>query len=787
MEFQSSLHYYFRGCKLRPYLGGSSRYRREREDDYTEAQLPQRVVRGQPLRLCLEVLPGEDWSSSMLSEFTSTFETFSSQIGFSYSLQSGDKVLIQQETPFEFLQDEEGNGSTFDDGSPKVNVNRDKNSLTFSMDIRIEIADEYLNRPLRLLFCLNYFVETFGLSSNQLQMEAERRSSTIDPDRNDHLRGYIGVDEEEFRVRQLMEFNRFRPTKVPPQKAELSVEVVQPLTVTSTCEEISPSCAILTLSIQNSYPGTTVALQRVTIHANDTIKGATLLRNDAPSHTARNGGDSDERKHHREIDNVHEGAVASIHDDLLNGGEGEGEGEGEGGGEDKGELLDVDLRDEGEETRGGEEDAAIEAQVRVDDSATGESARKPCTIDDKNGLSSGEQSHIRLSDNESVDLDPESAYLMQLSGRPLDVSSLFTFTALHTHSPLMTEDTSGSSSPHLRVVPPGATCTQRYKVEPRQNGGALPFLNSSLLVGDFFSPLSVVWRAHSSTTTTVESELETETETEAVAVAVADVRGREESSVGTHVAYWSMGKRWANLCCFEEVSVAAGLGGIPGTEAPISPVLGVSPYAGRQGAEEVSYSCLGTQIGEGSPMKSPYVGRSSIETTSPSASSIAPVISTAHRDTHGAATTATVITPSKRRRQDTVSSRSYSQEGTFVLTMRGPTHVTVGSAFEVHLEMTNKSSRVVSDLSLRAGSDNVDGTGQDVPYVIHESITSFSEILRPDHSLHHTLHVYPLTPGPFKLNTLSLVEQRSEGSGKDQREEIYEFLQFFSCVVEEKG
>ena len=122
-----------------------------------------------------------------------------------------------------------------------------------------------------------------------------------------------------------------------------------------------------------------------------------------------------------------------------------------------------------------------------------------------------------------------------------------------------------------------------------------------------------------------------------------------------------------------------------------------------------------------------------------------------------------------------------------MLTMRGPTHVTVGSAFEVHLEMTNKSSRVVSDLSLRAGSENVDGTGQDVPYVIHESITSFSEILRPDHSLHHTLHVYPLTPGPFKLNTLSLVEQRSEGSGKDQREEIYEFLQFFSCVVEEKG
>ena len=45
------------------------------------------------------------------------------------------------------------------------------------------------------------------------------------------------MDEEELSVRRLMEFNRFRATKVPPREAELTVSVVQPLQLSSYCFE----------------------------------------------------------------------------------------------------------------------------------------------------------------------------------------------------------------------------------------------------------------------------------------------------------------------------------------------------------------------------------------------------------------------------------------------------------------------------------------------------------------------------------------------------------------------
>lgn len=706
----------------------------------------------------------------MRKEFTAAFENNSAQIGFSYSLVSGSRTLIKQDSPFDFDYDSDpdSEGAEKDeDGVPRVRVHPNGDSLIFSMTIQMEVNDEYLHQPLRLLFSLNYFMETFGLSSNQLQMEAERRSSSIDPDRNDHLRGYIGVDEEEFRVRQLMEFNRFRPTKVPPKEAELSIEVVKPLTITSICEEVSPSCAMLTLNIRNSYPGATISLQRVTIHANETIKGATLLRSDpVPETEGMATNDEESTSRHSRYSSTEGGAdegraLMNIQDDLLNGGKGEGQGE---------QLLEVDLSDDGED--GGEEmgsngdrnqDKCSVADAVVSKEGENGGALPGKGAPGEEAWAVGEAAPEAGTGTEAGDsaLDAESAYIMQVRGRPLDVSALFTFTALDRLS------AAGEDSP-VRVVPPGEICTVRYRVEPREERGTRPFLHSSLLVGDFFSPLSIVWSAGGTGSEVSASSL-----------------ARAGTSVGKYVAYWSIGKRWANLCCFEEVSMPAVHGGTADSVA--SSRAGTPAKARPVPASPGAHLCLGNQIGEGSPMRSPYMGYAAGIVPGTGTGAGAGAIPLSTQD----AVTITVTTPSRRQGQGEgrATMGSSDREGAFVLTMRGPSHVDLLSAFEVQLEVANKSARAMSNLSLQVNSSGAEGQVE-VPYVVHESCTTFCEVLPPGHSLKHTLHVYPLVAGPLNLNSLTLVE-RSSGmwdSGQEQEVEArYEFLQFFSCFVSSMG
>ena len=287
------------------------------------------------------------------------------------------------------------------------------------------------------------------------------------------------------------------------------------------------------------------------------------------------------------------------------------------------------------------------------------------------------------------------------------------------------------------------------------------------------------------------------------------VKNERASGVSMHVAYWSMGKRWANFCCFDEEPVTVSgddfVKSIEGTPVTVKSASLLSSK-GMSSSGDISrrpYVCLGTQIGKGSPIRSPYVGHSVMRVTS--SSPVAANSPPSHHklcDDKNNTGTAIVITPSKRRQQDAIppaiAGNSYpvqGMEGTFLLTMRGPAHVFLGSDFEVHIEITNKSPRTVSNLSLRVGNDESAkefiGLSQDVPYVLHETCTYFGEVLCPGHSLKHTLHVYPLATGPLKLNNLLLAEKRSgepRGPGKSHKsdEETYEFLQFYSCVVRER-
>ena len=396
------------------------------------------------------------------------------------------------------------------------------------------------------------------------------------------------------------------------------------------------------------------------------------------------------------------------------------------------------------------------------DSARGEESAASESASSMEGASETEKGAAAESGHDQ--LDEESAYVMQVRGRPLDVSGLFTFTAL--------DRLSAREDDPVRVVPPGGTCTVRYRVEPREARGPHPYLHSSLLVGDFFSPISVVW----STATGISSDSGTTSETSA--------RGSlspSGTSVGKHVTYWSMGKRWANLCCFEEVSIPAGQGAaIDGVAASRR---GTPVRARPVPASPAAHLCLGNQIGEGSPLKSPYSGYLTPSLGPGAAAGLGSPASLA-------AGTITVTTPSRRQGQVGGGGPTGSdQEGAFVLTMRGPAFVEVQCAFEVHVEVANRSSRTMSNLSLQVPSSGTPGE-QEVPYVVHESCTTFGEVLRPGQSLKLALHVFPLVAGPLKLNGLTLVEH-GDGRGQqghEQEVEVrYEFLQFFSCFVTSKG
>jgi hypothetical protein len=801
-----------------------------------------------------------------MSEFVSTFETYSSQIGFSYRLLAGDKVLVKQDAPFDFLDSVEK-----DDDIPNVQKTSD-HTLQFSMGITINVDEKYHNRPLRLVFTLTYHMETFGLNSNQLQIEAERRSSTIDLDRNDHLRGYVGMDEEEFNVRQLMEFNRFRPTKVPPRETELSVEVVKPVSVTSRCEEIGPSCAILTVQISNAYPGTAIALHGVTVHTKETIKGATLLllsgQEGKDGSSSSGGGDSPDTG--PGVSNIQEDLLLQGGDTLevvdlddndndnpspnpnLNDNEGRSGSvvssslgsvsdvclESPRGGDQQGGTSSTSSSGKGDGNGNGSA-ATFATRRSSDDSTTIQQDQAPASLSSSSSSSSSSLS------SSSSSLDADNAYHMQTLGQALDVSGLFSFTALDPFPPATRSGSESVGDGTAPLVVPALGSTElRYRVEPRyagsSNGPHRPFLYSSLLVGDFFSPVSLVWSHGGAGNSGVINSSNSNSSSSS--------RWGEGGKIEKHVAYWSMGKRWANMCCFttannnnnnnNNTSVAAVVsvhntpykdgssgGGSTGAVSINTP-RGVLTEA-RRGV--TSTTALGTQIGEGTPTRRPIVvsamaGNHSTGSGSGSGSSLEEE-------------TSLVITPSKAVLLPSCSSSSSSssllsppptssstggyhtalsslsggeggEEGAFVLSMRGPAWVALEKPFEVEVEIRNRSAFTYTELSLLVGNtdgeegdaDDGNGNGNGAtsrlkhvpppppppsPFVVHESCTAFAELLPPGHSFRLTLHVYPLAAGPLNLSSVRLVDNSSSSSSSSDGGRVYEFLQFYSCFVGE--
>ena len=718
-------------------------------------QGPLKIALGQQAWICLEVEPPEDWSRSV-QDFVSIIEQYAPNITFSYCCITESKIIVRQEAAFVF-DDEElvKKGSEFD--APRAR--RTESGLEFRMGVHLKIGSMHHNKPLKLLMTLSYNVEIFGLSSNALQLEAARRGSDIDNNRRDHLRGYVGMDEEELGVRQLMEFNRFRATKVPPREAELTVSIVKPLRVSTFCIEESPSSTVLTLIMENVYPRRDISVYGVVLHSKDSIKGATLLEahyTHTQPHTHLSGdgpaGESGSRGHDdisapSTSDSPHppmppsENFAMSVRNDLLH--------EDDKGG---GDLEVVDL-----------EEAAAAAECGGGANAgDGETVPASHTIQ-------GDKDTVNIQQDLEPDhahdegeagfaleagasrLNSESAYLMQRHGTPLDASALFRFTALDSLSSLQHGETEAPLN-----IPSGGTHTLRYRVEPRMRDTeeTQPYLYSSLLLGDFFSPMSIMW-----------SEVDVSTS--------GNNDEPPQRQVEPHVAYWSVGKRWANTCAFVGHPYKAG--DEESSAADITTPT-ITPQKRYSATPREDLPGMGTVAGLGTPLRVRNGGHSDTP-------------SGAREGSDGDSGATMVITPSKRvvpptALADVVSLHSGGQEeGIFTLCVTGPESVTVGVPFALRVEIRNRSDKTCSGLSLTIG-----GAEGQRGYVVHEAVTTFPQLVWSGQSVSTVLHVYPIRAGALNFTSVQVEDGGDINRSKDGeggKKAVYDFLQFFSCVAVE--
>ena len=758
----------FRQCHIRPSLLIDGKYQ----------QSFIKIALGQQVWICLTVEPPEYWGRSV-EDFVKTFEQHTQNIVFSYSLMTGSKMLVRQETPFIF----EDRGDESDNDEPEMDaprVRRSETGLEFRMGIQLKIESQHYNKSLKMLLSLSYNME-FGLSSNALQVEAARRSSTLDGDRNDHLRGYVGMDEEELEVRQLMEFNRFRATKVPPREVELTVSIVKPLCLSSYCSEESPCSTLLTLTVQNVHPSRDINVHGVVLHLKDSIKGATLLESppqhpealalawDAPE-TGNAGRLQLLPKSSASINTPSgpstdvDGTGASLVQADLLGGDGE---------QDKEDLEVVDLDDAAAAGAGnntlwtdiGEINGEfLDVGLENESSARNLPQSQPYRLGDDLGHEEEEGADAQLS--------ADNAYLMQFHGHTLDASTLFRFTALDALSTLQ-EGGSGSAL----AISSGETRTLCYRVEPRMTDSeqGQPYLYSSLLLGDFFSPVSIMW-----------SEIPLHESHAGGSSGLSRPSGGQAHQVESHVAYWSVGKRWANACAFDssyptrssdEGSISEDIS----RRTPVKQAGSGTPLSARApvgGHSKVALPGIGTAVGVGTPLRE--------QTSNSSHRSSRPI-----ETKKGSFAVATVVTPSKMAYGSCPpgsTTTALNAEGGFTLSITGPESVPVGKIFTLSVEIRNKSDNAISGLSLSVGSSE----GQE-GYVVHESLTKFPELLWPQQSVKQLLHVYPLRIGVLNFTSIQVKDRgdiaipRQTGLETDHQEtnQTYDFLQFFSCMVTE--
>lgn len=197
--------------------------------------------------LKLVLLPPVDWNKSS-KDFFEYFSLHKKNISLSYECKSMEG---QDESRMLYK------GVTKDYELNEVSPI----GLEFITTTTIYIDDSSsLNTELDLNLILSYEIETYG----QTSINAKN----------------TGADEEEQHIRRLLEFDRFRPTSIPPRTCSLKIIVVEPLLITSQWVEQSPSNTMLTLHVQNNHPHDDIYVHDVALHNKECKKVASVTNRD---------------------------------------------------------------------------------------------------------------------------------------------------------------------------------------------------------------------------------------------------------------------------------------------------------------------------------------------------------------------------------------------------------------------------------------------------------------------------------------------------------------------------
>ncbi len=208
---------------------------------------------GQRATLKLDITPPEKWESS-IDSFADIVMRHASTMSLVYACtcrRDGKELFKDSASLLHLHADEIEEEFTGKEqcGNTLAVIRATDIGVSITIPILVQVPPSYWDEALQLQCSLQLSVE----SAIAAAVPAFRQSSALN-------------DGEEAAMRLLLENNRYRPTKVPPQCAfmKLSLYVIQALQLKSRNVELSPCDSLLLLEAHNLHPLASITLLAVT-------------------------------------------------------------------------------------------------------------------------------------------------------------------------------------------------------------------------------------------------------------------------------------------------------------------------------------------------------------------------------------------------------------------------------------------------------------------------------------------------------------------------------------------
>jgi len=232
---------------VRPWLNNST----------ATLERPVNVVDGEWTKCGLEITPGPNCKTT-IDQFGVLFEKFVSFMTLNIHFRNSNSDIFGQDARPVITGKQQNFGSL----KAAVMERTSSGAVRVTLDNVFLVSEANRHFPLELCISLTVNPPTSDQSNHLQQFLMPQRSH---------------FDREERKIRALLDTHRFRPPRVPPLEAIASVVITSPLRVFSRCRELTPFSSLLTVTVNNCLPYTSVRLLDLTLHTRETSKDRNRL------------------------------------------------------------------------------------------------------------------------------------------------------------------------------------------------------------------------------------------------------------------------------------------------------------------------------------------------------------------------------------------------------------------------------------------------------------------------------------------------------------------------------